>query len=281
MEAHIRHHLFRSAIVVLVLGSPTVGGAGEAILAEAGWCVVETASFRVMHRFDVALARTVAEAAERARIEVYHKWFGKVVANWSIPCEIRLHSSAAAYAQETGVSGALPGYSRVQEESGRVIGRRIDLNGALADVLGAVLPHEVTHIVLWSEFGRDGLARWAHEGIAVLNEPRERAELHLQNLPSHRDRGELFGMAELLRLQGYPERHRFGPFYAQSVALVELLVSRKNPVTFTSFLQDARRHGYAAALQRHYALSVAELEQQWHSHVRAYQGFAASGSLRN
>jgi hypothetical protein len=252
--------IIASARPVRAAESVPIIGAGGAC---AGWSVVETANFRVLHRHDLGLARRVAVVAENTRAAMYSKWFGHPVADWSPRCEVVLYERGLDYAQGTGLSAGLPGYSSIQAEAGRVVGRHIDINGDAEDWLCTVLPHEVTHVVLWSEFGRGGLPRWAHEGIAVLSEPRARIEQHLRNLPAHRYGGELFPVSELVGLTGYPERHRFGPFYAQSVSLVEFLAGRKSAEVFIRFLRDGRRHGYEAALRRHYAWSLAELEEHW------------------
>ncbi len=248
----------RAADTVPILGEGIEHGG-----ACAGWRVVETANFRVLHRHDLGLARRAAGVAESTRAAMYEKWFGKPASDWSPRCEVILYEHGVAYAQGTGLSASLPGYSAIQAEAGRVVRRHVDINGDAEDWLGAVLPHEVTHIVLWSEFGRGGLPRWAHEGIAVLSEPRERALRHLRNLPAHRHGGELFPLSELIRLTGYPERHRFGPFYAQSVSLIEFLANRKGAEVVTRFLQDGRRHGYEAALRQHYSCTFADLEEHW------------------
>jgi hypothetical protein len=228
-----------------------------------GWWVVETANFRVLHRTDRVLARQAALTAESARAATYRKWFGQDAADWTLRCEVVLYENGIAYAQGTGVSMSLPGYTRVKHEGERVVCRRIDLNGDATELLSAVLPHEVNHAVMWSELGRAGLPRWAHEGMAVLSEPRARIDKHLRNLPAHYRGGELFSLSELILLQGYPERQRFGAFYAQSVSLVEFLASRSEPPTFIRFLRDCQRHGAEPALRQHYGASLAELEYQW------------------
>jgi hypothetical protein len=131
-----------------------------------------------------------------------------------------------------------------------------------------VLPHEATHVVLAGRFGDHPVPRWADEGMAVLSEPRERIERHLRNLPQHRADHHLFGTGQLMKLDAYPDPRYIGPFYAQSVSLVDFLTERAGPRVFAKFLREGMAGSYEAALQRYYGIqSFAELEQQWVQHT--------------
>jgi hypothetical protein len=143
----------------------------------------------------------------------------------------------------------------------------MDLRLDLAGMAEAVLPHETTHVVLAGMFNANHVPRWADEGIAVLSEPNEKIDLHRRKLITHHQEGTLFGLKELMELADYPQPRRIGPFYAQSVCLVEFLSQRKSPKVFTDFVKDGLRHGYETSLQRHYNLSFTQLEQLWQKEV--------------
>jgi hypothetical protein len=88
--------------------------------------------------------------------------------------------------------------------------------------------------------------------------------MHLRNLPTHRREGTLFSVSELMKMENYPEPRRVGPFYAQSVSLVDFLCRKKDPATFARFLREALEGRYDTALQRHFGYrSFTELEQEW------------------
>jgi len=150
-------------------------------------------------------------------------------------------------------------------ENGRLVVRRIDLHCDDANLLRAILPHEVTHIVLAGEFGERLLPRWADEGMAVMTEPRERIDRHLNNLSRCRQSGQSYRLQELVQMEDYPKDiHDITAFYAESVALVEFLTNQKGPQAFTQFLHDGMRYGYEKALERNYGYkSFADLEQRW------------------
>jgi hypothetical protein len=178
----------------------------------------------------------------------------------------------------TGVSMASPGHSRIESDktnAARVIARRMDMRMDTQGMMDGVLPHETTHVVLAGNFGPFPVPRWADEGIAVLTEPAAKIEQHRQNLLRAHQDGLLFGLKELMTMPDYPEPRRIGAFYAQSVILCEFLTSQKGPTVLTSFVRDGLREGYEAALQKHYGMNFAQLQQAWNQQVLGSQKIAA------
>jgi hypothetical protein len=214
------------------------------------------------------LAEQAARIAERTRAEMQRKWFGAAGQNWNPKCELYLHATGHDYNRVTGAPGSSPGHSSFHTEGGRVLGRRIDLRCDDPNMLVAVLPHETTHTVLAGNFGEQQVPRWADEGMAVLTEPGEKINLHLRNLPRHRQDRQLFSVRQLMQMNEYPEPRYIGSFYAQSVSLVQFLTNEKGPQVFTQFVRDGLRTGYEPALQRYYGYqSFADLEQRWFRHA--------------
>jgi len=198
------------------------------------------------------------------------KWFGDNPGPWTPRCDIYLFATAQDYSKTTGVPATSPGHSTMQSEGDHVTSRRIDLHCDDPNMMIGVLPHETTHVVLAGRFGNHPVPRWADEGMAVLAEPRDRIERHLHNLPKHRADRHLFGTGQLMKLNDYPDPRYIGPFYAQSVSLVEFLSERNGHSVFAKFLRDGLDNGYEQALQRHYGIqSFNELEQMWLQHTFA------------
>ena len=234
-----------------------------------GWAIAETANFRVYHTLQESEADRIIRIAEHTRVRMTRKWFGEEPQNWSPRCEVFIHANGGAYAKATGAPANAPGHSTISLESGRILSRRIDLRGDDPNLTIGVLPHETTHVVLAGRFGTHHVPRWADEGIAVLSEPRNRIELHLRNLANFQRDRNLFSVQELMRQEDYPHPQRIGPFYAQSVSVVEFLVQKRDPQTFIRFVRAALDAGrYDRALQTYYGYaSFAELERDWYSHA--------------
>jgi hypothetical protein len=230
-----------------------------------GWAVAETANFRIYHTQSRELAEKVAQVAEVTRAAMHRKWLGEAGENWNPRCELYVHATGQDYSRATGVPTSSPGHSTIRSEGGRVLGRRMDLHCDDAGMLSAVLPHETTHVVIAGKFGDAPVPRWADEGMAVLTEPRDKIDRHLRNLPRYRQDQVLLGIRQLMQMNDYPEPRFIGPFYAQSVSLVDFLSREKGPQTFAAFLREGLRGGYEPALRRHYGIQdFNELEQRWH-----------------
>jgi hypothetical protein len=233
-----------------------------------GWTVAETDNFRVMHMNSPELAEKVARVAETTRATMARKWFGDNPPRWTPQCYVYIYPNKEDYARATGVPASTPGHSSFEFQGSQIM-RRMDMRADEPHMLDSVLPHETTHVVLAGRFGRHQVPRWMDEGVAVLTEPRPRIYLHLRNLPQHRSDGILIPLAQLLRMDKYPEPRYIGTFYAQSVSLCEYLSTLPGgPRTFTHFVRDGLDQGYEAALRRHYGIqSIAELEQRWQAHA--------------
>jgi hypothetical protein len=233
-----------------------------------GWALAETAHFRVFHVQSRDLAEKAARVAEGARLASARKWFGEALAAWPARCDIYLHNTGDDYARATQQSPRCPGHSTMPMEGDRVISRRIDVHCDDPNMCIGVLPHEVTHVVLAGRFPA-ALPRWADEGMAVLSEPRERIERHLRNLPMHAEQRQLFPVGQLMMFdKQYPDPQLIGPFYAQSVSLVEYLSQLRGPQVFARFMADAMRGNYEEALRKHYSMqSFQELDAAWQQHT--------------
>ena len=231
---------------------------------QGNWYLAETKNFRVWHHLNQADATQVAKSSEACRVEAAMKWFGAVGNDWTPICEIYLHPTAQEYSKSTGAPVASPGHTTLKTEGVRVLSRRIDLHTDEANMMTGVLPHETTHVVLAGRMGDQPVPRWADEGMAVLSEPKNRIQKHLDNLPKHARENTLFHVSRLMQMADYPEPKLVGPFYAQSVSLVDYLTRLKGPQAFGEFMKDGLKNGYESALSRHYGIqSYNDLNQSW------------------
>lgn len=231
---------------------------------QGNWYLAETKNFRVWHHLNQSDATQVAKSSEACRAEAGMKWFGSVGNDWTPICEIYLHSTAQEYSKSTGAPAVSPGHTTLKTEGLRVLSRRIDLHTDETNMMTGVLPHETTHVVLAGRLGDQPVPRWADEGMAVLAEPKNRIQKHLDNLPKHARENTLFHVSRLMQMADYPEPKLVGPFYAQSVSLVDYLTRLKGPQAFSEFMKDGLKNGYESALSRHYAIqSYNELNQSW------------------
>jgi tetratricopeptide (TPR) repeat protein len=240
------------------------------------WSVLETPSFRILHNQPREVAEKAGKIVEQTRKSMSKKWFGDEGENWGQRCDVYLHATGQDYARATGASAQVPGHSTIRAEGERVMMRRVDLHCDDPNWPIGVLPHETTHVILAGRFGGKAVPRWADEGMAVLSEPRDRIERHLRNLPMHRDNRELFNVGQLMEMNEYPRPQLIGPFYAESVSVVEYLSSLKGPSEYTAFLRDGLRSGYEPSLKKHFGIEgYADLDRRWQAYAFKQQSASA------
>lgn len=224
----------------------------------------DAANFRtqnfIIHAPTSQLARAVGEAAEKYRHDLAIHWLGSPIRPWPSPCPIRVIAGPRLAAQ--GVTT----YNRAP-----VRDFQMEVVGTPERILDSVLPHEVTHTILATHFGRP-LPRWADEGICTTVEhvsERSKHEAKLREFLSSR-RG--IAMNKLFLLTEYPSDVL--PMYAQGYSVCRFLIGQKDPQTFIQFLQDyMERPSWTANIKKHYQYdSLAELQQYWLAWVAAGSG---------
>jgi hypothetical protein len=252
---------------------PAPAAAGDAVVGAAGtplgtWQVWETTNFRILHG-DVALAQRAARVAEATRAEQLRRWAGpEATAPWAPRCDVYLYPSSAVFAQMTGQPADSPGFSTMGLNAGRVVARRVNLRADHANLLAAVLPHEVTHVVLADLFPDLQIPRWADEGIAVLAEPDSEQSLRAADLTKPLEAGQLFALGDLMRMD-YPDGKHWSLYYAQSVSLTRFLVSQGTPAQFVEFVRGSQRNGVEPELRRIYGIDgLDRLQDRWLAYAR-------------
>ncbi|QEH33843.1 hypothetical protein OJF2_23740 [Aquisphaera giovannonii] len=238
--------------------SPQASGLGA-----AGWQVIETANFRIFH-VDPTLGAEAARAAELVRSRQAKRW-GSVAtrSTWSPRCDIYLYPTSAIFARMTGQPDTSPGFSSLGVSGDRVTSRRVNLRADHPQLLPAILPHEVTHVVLADMFTRQPIPRWADEGIAVLSEPEDEQATRAADLVGPLQDGSVFKLSELMATDA-PNADSWTLYYAQSVSLTQYLVELGSPSDFVAFVKGAQKTGIEASLRSVYGLDGFQaLESGW------------------
>ncbi len=249
----------------VAVGTP-VGAPGAPV---GNWQVWETTNFRILHG-DPVMAQQAASIAEACRAEQLGRWAGVgSPAPWAPRCDIYLYPNAVIFNQMTGQPADSPGFSTMGLNAGRVVARRVNLRADHPNLLSAVLPHEVTHVVLADLFPDLQIPRWADEGIAVLSEPESEQSLRAADLAKPLESGELFTLGELMRMD-YPDGKFWSLYYAQSVSLTRFLVAQGTPSQFLEFVRGSQHNGIEPELKRLYGIeSLDQLQERWLAAVRS------------
>lgn len=208
-------------------------------------------------------ARQVAEAAEYFRHELAIEWLGEALpGNWSSKCPIKCKVG------QIGAGGA----TTFTFNNGEVYGWHMSIQGTEERILDSVLPHEVSHMIFASHFRRP-LPRWADEGAATLVEHESERLRQTKLLNQVIRTSKRIPLRQLLNIKEYPkDMQDVLTLYAEGYALADYLVQQKGDrgkQVYLDFLDDAHRHGWDTAFEKHYGTTVAAVEQEWTGWVMA------------
>jgi hypothetical protein len=206
------------------------------------------------------IARAVAESAERYRHDLAVHWLGEPLQPWPSPCPIRVIAGPNLAAQGVTTYNPRP-----------VSDFRMEVVGTPQRILDSVLPHEITHTVLATHFGRP-LPRWADEGICTTVEHSSERNKHEAKLREFLRSRRGIAMNRLFLLKDYPSDVL--PMYAQGYSVCRFLIDQKGPRAFIGFLHDyMRRPSWTDNVKKHYDYdSLAELQERWLAWVEAGSG---------
>ncbi len=171
-------------------------------------------------------ARVIAESAEQYRTQLAIEWLGQLLSRWDELCVIR-----AAIDPRLAPGGQTSFYFVGRQPRGW----EMFVQGSAERVLDSVLPHEITHTILATHFGRP-LPRWADEGACTTVEhASERAKQQkwlVEFLTSRPSRGIPFNV--LFHMKEYPPD--ILPLYSQGYALAEFLIAQGGKRHFVDYL---------------------------------------------
>ena len=226
------------------------------------------------------LAQKTSLLAEKYRKELSLDWLGYEIENWSERCPI--------YVQVDRHAGGETSFAFVQGPTGRgqPISWQMKIYGPIDRLLDAVLPHEVTHTIFATHFGRP-LPRWADEGACTTVEHvTERAKNHqmlISFLTSRPSRGIPFN--RMFTMKQYP--HDILPLYAQGYSVARYLIQQKGRQHFVQFLEKGMSmentnydtKAWDQATSEYYGYkNLSDLQLSWEQWVRSGSPVQSPGS---
>ena len=241
-------YLLRAALVAAAL-LPLAAGSASAANVRSQHFLVSAPSQQQ--------ATEVCQAAEQYRKDLAIEWLGRELPPWREPCPITVVPAAGA-----------GGVTTFMFDRGVPFGWTMMVQGPRERILDSVLPHEITHTIFATHFGRP-LPRWADEGACTTVEhASERAKqdrLLVQFL--HTDRGIPFN--KMFAMKEYPQDML--PLYSQGYSLTRFLIQQGGKRKFMQYVGDGMTSGdWPAATRQHYGIgNLSELQLTWVEWVRA------------
>lgn len=234
-----------------------VGLALAALGAGRPYVTVRSTNFLVSAP-DAVLAEEICRAAEQYRRELALEWLGRELPPWSSPCPIR-----ADVSPQLGAGGA----TSFVFQRGVPTQWTMHIQGSRERILDSVLPHEITHTIFATHFGRP-LPRWADEGACTTVEH-----------PSERARQDRFLIEFLTTERGIPFHRMFAmkeyprdilPLYSQGYSLARFLIEQGGKQKFVQYVGEGMRtNNWTAATHKFYGFrSLSDLQVTWLEWVR-------------
>lgn len=220
---------------------------------------VRTRNF-IVHASTPQLARAVAQSAEKYRHDLAVYWLGGPLQAWPNPCPIRVVAGANLPAQGVTTYNPVPARDF-----------QMEVVGSSERIMDSVLPHEITHTVLATYFGRP-LPRWADEGICTTVEHTTERSKHEKKLLEFLRSRRGIAMNQLFLMKEYPADVL--PMYAQGYSVCQFLIDQKGPREFIRFLGNYLRHpSWTKNIKQHYGYdSLQEFQDYWIAWVASGSG---------
>jgi len=228
---------------------------------------VVSANF-IVYAPDRLMAAKVSQAAEGFRKSLASEWLGRELPTWPQKCPITVRIEPHA--------GGETSFAFQMDETNRGVPVDWDMKifGSPERILDAVLPHEITHTIFASHFGRP-LPRWADEGACTtvehISERKKNHQMLLEFLQT--SRGIPFN--RMYTMKQYP--HDILPLYAQGYSLAKYLIFQKGKRHFLNYIDRGMVYdeqgggvvGWNRATNEFYGFEdLSDLQLSWVAWVR-------------
>jgi hypothetical protein len=261
------------------------GASATSLIRQGAWFIADSPSFQVCSLRSFEEARQTASYCESRRADLLRKWNPKDSANaWQPRCQVVLHNTLQGYVRAVGRgSENTLGSSLVWPGRGIITTRKIDVRAEHALNLDAVLPHELTHLVLADRFGSQTAPLWFDEGVAILADPEPKQQLHQRDLLEGLTAGRAFPLVQFMSMSEYPSADRVAVYYGQCAALARMFLKLGTAEDALRFLETSRDSGVAVALREVYGLKRSDaLVSLWQTELGqpdSSKAMATTGSL--
>jgi hypothetical protein len=251
MEARILRSALLAALCVLAVNSLAAAANRQHTSVRSEHFIVSAPSRE--------LAEEICQAAETFRRDLAIEWLGQELGPWREPCPIQAHVHP-----QLGAGGV----TSFMFDRGQPWGWTMSIQGSRERVLDSVLPHEITHTIFATHFGRP-LPRWADEGacttVESTVEKAKQDKFLIQFLTT--DRGIPFN--QMFAMKEYPPD--ILPLYSQGYSLARYLIQQGGKRKFVNYVGEGMQtNNWTAATKKHYGFtSLSDLQVTWVDWVRS------------
>lgn len=203
-------------------------------------------------------ARQVGDAAETFRRELSLEWLGHDLPAWQDPCPITVTD---------GPHLGAGGMTSFVFDRRRPTQWTMNIQGSRERILDSVLPHEITHTIFATHFGRP-LPRWADEGACTTVEDVSERSKQERFLIEFLTTGRGIAFNRMFAMKEYPQD--ILPLYSQGYSLAQFLIAQGGKQKFAQYIGlGMETADWTRATEQHYGYAnLSELQVKWLEWVR-------------
>lgn len=214
----------------------------------------QTANFIIRNAPNLEMARQFGQTAEQYRKDLAILWLGEELPPWASPCPISVKVGNFGAGGETSMRFDKTHLFEFEWD--------MKIQGPADAIMTAVLPHEITHVVLASHL-KAPIPRWIDEGAATFVENEKERQNYRRLLYQYLRTGRGIPFNQLFRMTQYPDDQM--PLYSQSFALAEFLILQQGHRHYVDFAASGMKTGdWAQAIFEFYGYeNLGELQVKW------------------
>ncbi|NTV28812.1 MAG: hypothetical protein HGA80_01900 [Candidatus Omnitrophica bacterium] len=220
-------------------------------------------ALRILQRAEDYYKR-VADGIGYSRYQEYWTWERRV--------NIVLYPDQMSYARFTGQPVWSKGYA---SRDSRLFHSKVVVSyDDQPDFLEEILPHEITHLMVWDFLGfTRKVPIWFEEGLAQLEEQGKRDVVQeaMQGVVAAGN-AIPFTTFNSLNITSIQDQTRVSLFYAQSLSIVDFMLTRYGKDAFRHFCRELRQGGeFEESLARAYPAifrTLFDLEWKWKNYLQ-------------
>lgn len=199
---------------------------------------------------DQALANAVLAKANEFRKQAAKEWLGE-----ELPPSIGQSVIHVEYSNTEDSALTWP-----IDSPGRTL-HKVWLTTNTERAIGSTLHHEITHVVLATQFP-ERLPAWADEGAASLADNPERVAARKKILAWYAKTGNWPSVKTVFEARSVNAKDQ--ATYSVAASLTQYLLTRADKSAFLRFAQAGKTQGWDRALKEHYDIqNVGELQTAW------------------
>lgn len=199
------------------------------------------------------LATEIGQAAENFRAKLSVEWLGRELPPWPQACPIE-----AQVAPHLGAGGATS-FVFIQNQPRDWT---MSIQGSRERVLDSVLPHEITHTIFATHFGRP-LPRWADEGACTTVEHSSEKMKQEQNLIVFLKSSRGIAFNKMFAMKEYPKD--ILPLYSQGFSLARFLIQQGGKRKYVDYVGEGMQtNDWNGVTRKFYGFQdLSDLQVSW------------------